>query len=149
MIKIHKNRSGCPLSTSLEIFGDHWSLIIIRDLFLKRTTFSDFRNSPEKIATNILTDRLNKLLNYNLIGYVRNPKNKKIKIYYLKDAGIDLYPLILEFLTWSKKHLDIKFGPLAEELYKATENKTPLKKILDSSNSYRNFREITLKKMAV
>ena len=149
MIKIHKNRSGCPLSTSLEILGDQWSLIIIRDLFLQRTTFSDFRNAPEKIASNILTDRLNKLLKYNLIGYVRNPKNKKIKIYYLKDAGIDLYPIIFELLTWTKNHLDMKFLPISEQWYNATEKKLPLKIISDSLNKYRNFREATLNKMAI
>ena len=80
MIEVKNNRSSCPVSTALEIVGDQWSLVIIRDLFLERTTFSEFRNSPEKIATNILTDRLNKLLSYDLIGYMHNPKNKKIKI---------------------------------------------------------------------
>tara|TARA_B100000989_G_C19524712_1_gene466121 strand:- start:1261 stop:1710 length:450 start_codon:yes stop_codon:yes gene_type:complete len=149
MIKIHNNRSGCPLSTSLEILGDQWSLIIIRDLFLQRTTFSDFRNAPEKIASNILTDRLKKLLKYNLIGYVRNPKNKKIKIYYLKDAGIDLYPIIFELLTWSKNHLDIKFLPLFKQWYKATDKKLLLKIISDSLNKYRNSREAALNKMAI
>jgi len=69
---------------------------VIRDLFLERTTFSEFRNSPEKISTNILTDRLNKLLSLDLIGYVKNPKNKKIKVYYLKDGGIELYPILYE-----------------------------------------------------
>jgi len=149
MIKIHNNRSGCPLSTSLEILGDQWSLIIIRDLFLQRTTFSDFRNAPEKIASNILTDRLKKLLKYNLIGYVRNPKNKKIKIYYLKDAGIDLYPIIFELLRWSKNHLDIKFLPLSKQWYKATDKKLLLKIISDSLNKYRNSREAALNKMAI
>ena len=60
-ILISENRSSCPISTSLEIIGDHWSLVILRDFFLQRNTFTDFKNSPEKIATNILTDRINKL----------------------------------------------------------------------------------------
>lgn len=74
MIEVQNNRSTCPISTALEILGDQWSLVIIRDLFLERTTFSEFRKSPEKIATNILTDRLNKLLNYDLIGYILKPQ---------------------------------------------------------------------------
>ena len=149
MIKVKTNRSSCPISTALEIIGDQWSLIIIRDLFLERTTFSEFRNSPEKIATNVLTNRLNKLLDMGLIGYVLNPNNKKIKVYYLKDSGIDLYPLIFDLSMWSKKHLDMKFHPISEEWYKITEKKTSSKVISSSSKKYRDFRESTLNKMAV
>ena len=149
MIKVKTNRSSCPISTALEIIGDQWSLIIIRDLFLERTTFSEFRDSPEKIATNVLTNRLNKLLDMGLIGYVLNPNNKKIKVYYLKDSGIDLYPLIFDLSMWSKKHLDMKFHPISEEWYKITEKKTSSKVISSSSKKYRNFRKSTLNKMAV
>ena len=149
MIKVKTNRSSCPISTALEIIGDQWSLIIIRDLFLERTTFSEFRDSPEKIATNVLTNRLNKLLDMGLIGYVLNPNNKKIKVYYLKDSGIDLYPLIFDLSMWSKKHLDMKFHPISEEWYKITEKKTSSKVISSSSKKYRDFRESTLNKMAV
>jgi len=147
MIKVQKNRSSCPVSSALDIIGDQWSLIIIRDLFLERTTFSEFRDSPEKIASNILTDRLNKLLDLDLIGYVLNPKNKKIKIYYLKDSGIDLYPLIFDLSMWSKKHLDMKFHPLSEKWYKITKKKTSSKVISESTKKYRNFRKSTLNKM--
>ena len=149
MIKVKTNRSSCPISTALEIIGDQWSLIIIRDLFLERTTFSEFRDSPEKIATNVLTNRLNKLLDMGLIGYVLNPNNKKIKVYYLEDSGIDLYPLIFDLSMWSKKHLDMKFHPISEEWYKITEKKTSSKVISSSSKKYRNFRKSTLHKMAV
>ena len=149
MIKVKTNRSSCPISTALEIIGDQWSLIIIRDLFLERTTFSEFRDSPEKIATNVLTNRLNKLLDMGLIGYVLNPNNKKIKVYYLEDSGIDLYPLIFDLSMWSKKHLDMKFHPISEEWYKITEKKTSSKVISSSSKKYRNFRKSTLNKMAV
>ena len=149
MIKVKTNRSSCPISTALEIIGDQWSLIIIRDLFLERTTFSEFRNSPEKIATNVLTNRLNKLLDMGLIGYVLNPNNKKIKVYYLEDSGIDLYPLIFDLSMWSKKHLDMKFHNISEEWYKITEKKTSSKVISSSSKKYRNFRKSTLNKMAV
>tara|TARA_B100000989_G_scaffold222985_1_gene170524 strand:- start:1460 stop:1909 length:450 start_codon:yes stop_codon:yes gene_type:complete len=149
MIKVKTNRSSCPISTALEIIGDQWSLIIIRDLFLERTTFSEFRDSPEKIATNVLTNRLNKLLDMGLIGYVLNPNNKKIKVYYLEDSGIDLYPLIFDLSMWSKKHLDMKFHPISEEWYKITEKKTSSKVISSSSKKYRVFRESTLNKMAL
>ena len=147
MIEVQNNRSTCPISTALEILGDHWSLIVIRDLFLERTTFSDFRNAPEKISTNILTDRLNKLLSFDLIGYVFNPKNKKIKVYYLKDSGIDLYPLLYELSMWSKKHLDMNFHPLSIDWYKAAEGKNCEEFINETSNKYKHFREKTLEEM--
>ena len=147
MIKVNNNRSGCPVSTALEIIGDQWSLIVIRDLFMERTTFSEFRNSPEKISTNILTDRLNKLLSLDLIGYVKNPKNKKIKVYYLKDGGIELYPILYELSLWSKKNLDMKFHPLSVEWYKAIKGKDPKEVISDISLNYRSFRKGMLNKM--
>ncbi len=149
MIEIQNNRSSCPVSTALEIVGDQWTLIIIRDLFLERTTFSEFRNSPEKIATNILTDRLNKLLSFDLIGFIPNPKNKKVKVYYLKDSGIDLYPLIYELSMWSKKHLDMQFHPISIDWYKEAEQKKPSELIDEISANYRNFREVTLENMTV
>tara|TARA_X000000950_G_C13826442_1_gene624237 strand:+ start:94 stop:543 length:450 start_codon:yes stop_codon:yes gene_type:complete len=147
VIKVKDNRSSCPISTALEIIGDQWSLIVIRDLFLERTTFSEFRNSPEKISTNILTDRLNKLLSLDLIGYVKNPKNKKIKIYYLKDGGIELYPLLYELSLWSKKNLDMKFNPLSIDWYKAIEGRKPKEVIFEISSSYKAFRKGILNEM--
>lgn len=148
MIEIKNSRSSCPVSTALEIVGDPWSLILIRDLFLERTTFSDFRSAPEKISTNILTDRLKKLLQLGLIGYVNNPKNKKIKVYYLKDRGIDLYPLIYELSMWSKKHLDMEFHPLAVDWYEAIKGKAPEKVISETAQGYKGFRKELINEMA-
>ena len=145
MIKITQNRSGCPISSSLEIIGDTWSLLIIRDLFLQRTTFSEFMNSPEKISSNILTNRLKKLLNFNLIEFYRDPKDKKVKKYFLTAAGIDLYPLIYNISIWSKKHLDIEYNNIALDWYKENLKKTPGQTIGDDVKIYENFKESTLK----
>ena len=145
MIKMTQNRSGCPISSSLEIIGDTWSLLIIRDLFLQRTTFSEFMNSPEKISSNILTNRLKKLLNFNLIEFYRDPKDKKVKKYFLTAAGIDLYPLIYNISIWSKKHLDIEYNNIALDWYKENFEKTPSQTIGDDVKTYENFKESTLK----
>ena len=145
MIKITQNRSGCPISSSLEIIGDTWSLLIIRDLFLQRTTFSEFMNSPEKISSNILTNRLKKLLNFNLIEFHRDHKDKKVKKYFLTAAGIDLYPLIYNISIWSKKHLDIEYNNIAFDWYKENLDKTPSQTIVDDVKTYENFKESTLK----
>ena len=145
MIKITQNRSGCPISSSVEIIGDTWSLLIIRDLFLQRTTFSEFMNSPEKISSNILTNRLKKLLNFNLIEFYRVHKDKKVKKYFLTAAGIDLYPLIYNISIWSKKHLDIEYNNIASDWFKENFDKTPSQTIVDDVKTYENFKESTLK----
>ena len=145
MIKITQNRSGCPISSSLEIIGDTWSLLIIRDLFLQRTTFSEFINSPEKISSNILTNRLKKLLNFNLIEFHRDRKDKKVKKYFLTAPGIDLYPLIYNISIWSKKHLDIEYNNIAFDWFKENFDKTPSQTIVDDVKIYENFKESTLK----
>ena len=147
MIKVNNNRSGCPECAALDIIGDQWSSIVIRDLFMERTTFSEFRNSPEKISTKILTDRLNNLLSLALFGYVKNPKNKKIKVNYLKGGGIVLYPILYELSLWIKKNLDMKFQPLSVEWYDAIKGKDPKEIITDISLKYRSFREGILYEM--
>ena len=145
MIKPFDNRSGCPISSALEIIGDTWSLLIIRDLFLERTTFSEFMNSPEKISSNILTNRLKKLLSFNLIEFYRNPKDKKIKKYFLTSAGIDLYPFIYDLSIWSKKYLDMEYNNIALDWFNVNFDKTSSQTIEDDITTYENFKESAMK----
>lgn len=104
---IEKHRSGCPVSISLEIFGDRWSLLIIRDLMVRGyRTFKEFQASGEGIATNILSDRLRKLEASGVI--VKEPEEadaRKVN-YRLTEKGIDLAPLLLELLIWGARHED-------------------------------------------
>ena len=99
-----KFRSGCPLNIALEIVGDKWSLLIIRDLLNKKFSFSDFLNSNEAIAKNILSDRLKKLIKFKIINFKTPLNNKKVKLYFLTKKGLDLYPTMVELMLWSKKH---------------------------------------------
>ena len=140
MINIENNRSGCPVSTSLEIIGDSWTLLIIRDLFLERNTFKNFINSPEKISSNVLTDRLKKLIKNDIISYFIDPRDKKIKKYYLTDAGIALFPMIYNLSMWSKNHLKMRFNGVATEWYEENQNKNSDDVIADSINGYKLFR---------
>ena len=83
-MKITKNRSGFPLSTSLDIIGDKWSLVVVRDLFLGRDTFSKvMTKNHEKIASNILSDRLKKMKAKGILDYRICPVDKKVKSYTL------------------------------------------------------------------
>ena len=139
-MKVRDNRSSCPISTCLEIIGDNWSLVLIRDLFLERTTFSEFMNSPERISSNILTDRINKLRKYKLIEYRVHPNNRKIKQYYLTESGIDLCPLLYDLQDWSKEHLDMKFHPIAVDWYQKNERLDRNQITRNDIASYKDFK---------
>ena len=140
-MKINNNRSGCPISTTLDLVGDRWSLIIIRDIFIGRTTFSDFLGAPEKIATNILRDRLNKLINFEIIAFRVHPKNKKIKDYYLTEKGIDLYPVLYEMSSWSLKHLEFDLHPFTQQWLEDNEGKSASDIIQETMRNYKVQRK--------
>jgi DNA-binding HxlR family transcriptional regulator len=100
-----KHRSNCPISYALDIFGDKWSLLIIRDLmFREKNSYGDFLKSEEKIATNILANRLGMLECAGLITSRADKNNKARKLYRLTPKAIDLVPMIVEMIFWSATH---------------------------------------------
>lgn len=103
-----KKRSECPLSCSLDVFGDKWSLLIIRDLlFGNKRTYNDFLKSEEGIATNILASRLKGLEENGIIEKSAHPDSKAKILYKLTTKGIDLLPIIMEVYIWSDKYMTI------------------------------------------
>jgi DNA-binding HxlR family transcriptional regulator len=100
-----KRRSGCPLNASVEMLGDRWSLLIIRDMMLLGSrTFKEFLRSYEGIATNILADRLRKLQAHGIITAERDPSDGRKLIYQLTPKGIDLAPVLTEMVLWAAAH---------------------------------------------
>ena len=100
-------RSGCPVNVSLEIFGDRWSLLIVRDLMIRGyRTFKEFEESGEGVATNILTDRLDKLESTGIIMTEVDEADRRRVNYRLTQKGIDLAPVLLELLIWGARHED-------------------------------------------
>ena len=100
-------RSGCPLNASVEMLGDRWSLLIIRDMMLLGyRTFKEFLNSYEKIATNILADRLKRLENYGIISSAPDPTDGRKSIYSLTPKGLGLAPVLTEMVLWAAAHED-------------------------------------------
>ena len=98
-------RSGCPVSMSLEIFGDRWSLLIVRDLMVRGfTAFRQFQEGGEGIATNILSDRLEKLETVGIITSEVDETDRRSVRYRLTEKGIDLAPVVLEVLIWGARH---------------------------------------------
>lgn len=105
MVKDRTKRSSCPVSCALDILGDKWTLLVIRDIMFKRKHyFRDFLASPEKIASNILSDRLKKLEESNIVSRQPDPGNARRVIYTLTEKGLDLLPAIQELLRWGEKH---------------------------------------------
>ncbi len=100
-----KPRSGCPVSVSLEKFGDRWSLLIVRDLMIRGCrTFKEFQQAGEGIATNILSDRLRNLESAGIItAGAEKTDGRKIN-YRLTKKGIDLAPVVFELLVWATRH---------------------------------------------
>ena len=99
-------RSGCPISSALDIVGDKWSLLIIRDMLVKhKKTFKEISDSDEKIAPSILSARLKLLESYKLIFKTKVPDNKKENIYLLTEKGIRLTPIIVEFSLWGNSNI--------------------------------------------
>ena len=93
-------RSSCAVACSLDIFGDRWSLLIVRDLFFGRTRFKDFSGSPEGIPTNILTDRLERLLAHRVIEQIPAEDGTKRLAYRLTEKGKALRPVLEAIRDW-------------------------------------------------
>jgi DNA-binding HxlR family transcriptional regulator len=102
-------RSGCPINLTLEVVGDKWSLLIIRDMmFGNRRHFRELlTKSEEGIASNILADRLKRLLEQGIISKADDPSHKQKAIYSLTEQGIQLLPVLAQMATWGNEHLPV------------------------------------------
>jgi DNA-binding HxlR family transcriptional regulator len=107
------HRSGCPINLTLEVVGDKWSLLIIRDMiFGGRRHFREMLlKSEEGIASNILADRLRMLVDQGIITKAEDPSHKQKSIYSLTEQGIELLPILAQMGAWGRKYL-----PASEEL---------------------------------
>ncbi|MBN1377908.1 MAG: helix-turn-helix transcriptional regulator [Gammaproteobacteria bacterium] len=115
----HANRSGCPIACALDIFGDHWALLVIRDLaFFDRHEYKDFLHSEESISSNILSDRLKKLEAYSIISSLPHPDSQRRKLYYLTNKGKDLIPVLVSISRWSEQDLGkvVKIPPASRKM---------------------------------
>ena len=100
-------RSACPLTNTLDLIGDKWTLLIIRDmLFLKKKSFNEFLESPEGIATNILTERLKRLEDSGIISKRPYQKTPVRHEYILTSRGEELRPLLMEMIRWGNTHIE-------------------------------------------
>ena len=102
----HKFRCNCPFTSALDILGDKWTLVIIKQMLVEdMETFKDFVESDEAIATNILSTRLKLLEELGIVMKTKRPDNKKTNLYLLTEKGLALTPILVELATWSDSYL--------------------------------------------
>lgn len=100
-----ERRSDCPISTALEIFGDRWTLLVVRDLLFKdKRSYGEFLTAEERIATNVLADRLSTLQKHGLVTKTPSPADARRVEYALTPKGRDLAPMLVEMILWSAQH---------------------------------------------
>jgi DNA-binding HxlR family transcriptional regulator len=101
-----KFRCNCPFTSALDVLGDRWMLVIVKQMLIEgKETFKDFTESEEAIATNILASKLKLLEQLGIVLKTKRPNNKKTNLYLLTEKGLDLTPVLVELATWSDKHL--------------------------------------------
>jgi DNA-binding HxlR family transcriptional regulator len=110
------HRSGCPIGIALDLIGDPWTLLIIRDLLFKDArTFNDFLATGEGIATNVLTDRLARLDANGIVTKQRDALDARRFIYQLTEKGVDLAPVLVELVLWAARHEKTDAPPVVIE----------------------------------
>jgi DNA-binding HxlR family transcriptional regulator len=130
-----KFRSGCPISSALDVVGDKWSLLIIRDMLINhKKTFKEISDSHERIAPSILSARLKLLESYKLISKRKLPENRKENIYLLTEKGIRLTPIIIEFSLWGDTNMR-EFNKIYDIKGLNSDKSYIIKTVQDSYNS--------------
>ena len=114
-------RSPCPVTNALEIIGDKWTMVIVRDLFLGKKTYGDFQRSPEGIPTNILADRLKRLEKADIVEKVPYQEKPVRYEYKMTEKGKDLNKVLKAVKEWGLKHIPGTSAKFAEEYMKQTD----------------------------
>jgi DNA-binding HxlR family transcriptional regulator len=114
LVKRTDRKSNCPVNSALEVVGDPWSLLVVRDIvFYGKHTFGEFLASDERITTSVLADRLARLVSSGILSKQRNPADRRRELYSLTDAGLALIPVLVELANWGVRHdPDVTENPL-------------------------------------
>ncbi len=129
----HQRRSDCPINFALELFGDPWSLLIIRDIvYFGKKTYGEFLASEEGMATNILASRLAHLEHQGLLVKKLSEKDKRKEEYVLTEKGLDLIPVLVEMANWSAQHDPHTAAPAAWIVLMKTEREKMIRLIRET-----------------
>ncbi len=113
-------RSGCPIACALDLVGDKWSLVVVRDMMLGKRKYREFLDSPEGIPTNILADRLKSLEGQGIVHRRRYQAHPVRHEYALTRKGAELLPVLQQFVIWARKHVPGRWGEPPKGFFDAT-----------------------------
>jgi DNA-binding HxlR family transcriptional regulator len=135
-------RSLCPVATGLDVLGDKWTLLVIRDMmFLHKSTFNEFKAAPELMPSKMLSNRLKKLEALGFISRKQGEKNKKTVYYLLEDKGMETFPIMVEIALFTTDFYYDHLGDTYTEIVKTRMKHDRENYIADMMHSYRNFKE--------
>jgi DNA-binding HxlR family transcriptional regulator len=135
-------RSLCPVATGLDVLGDKWTLLVIRDMmFLHKSTFNEFKAAPESMPSKMLSNRLKKLESLGFISRKQGEKNKKTVYYILEDKGMETFPIMVEIALFTTDFYYDHLGDTYTEIVKTRMKHDRENYIADMIQSYRNFKE--------
>jgi DNA-binding HxlR family transcriptional regulator len=135
-------RSLCPVATGLDVLGDKWTLLVIRDMmFLHKSTFNEFKAAPELMPSKMLSNRLKKLEALGFISRKQGEANKKTVYYLLEDKGIETFPIMVEIALFTTDFYYDHLGETYTEIVKTRMKNDRENYIADMMNSYRTFKE--------
>ncbi|HKU38783.1 MAG TPA: helix-turn-helix domain-containing protein [Polyangiales bacterium] len=129
-MKLDAPRSTCPIACSLDLVGDRWTLLVLRDLFFGKHRYEEFLGSPEGIATNILSARLKRLEEYGMIDSRICPENRRRKHYELTALGRSFGPVVAALARWGLEHIE---GTEEFEAAKRSSRRPPQRRVKDRS----------------
>lgn len=130
-------RSSCIIASALDLIGDKWSLLIVRDMLMHhKKTYKEIAASDEGVATNLLSARLKMLESFDIISKRKLPTNRKENIYLLSEKGIELAPIIMEIVIWSDKNVRMHNPDMNPFEYKEVDKSFVIK---NAQERYREF----------
>ncbi len=135
-------RSLCPVATGLDVFGDKWTMLILRDmLFLHKSTFNEFKDAPELMPSKMLSNRLKKLESLGYITRVKGEVNKKNVHYLLEEKGMETFPIMVEIALFTTDFYYDHLGDTYTEVVKTRMKYDKDNYINEMIESYRSFKE--------
>jgi DNA-binding HxlR family transcriptional regulator len=135
-------RSLCPVATGLDVFGDKWTMLILRDmLFLHKSTFNEFKDAPELMPSKMLSNRLKKLESLGYITRIKGEVNKKNVYYLLEEKGIETFPIMVEIALFTTDFYYDHLGDTYTEVVKTRMKYDKDNYINEMIESYKSFKE--------
>ena len=135
-------RSLCPVATSLDVIGDRWTLLVLRDmLFFHKTTFNEFKAAPESMPSKMLSNRLKKLEAWGYLSRKKGETNKKNVHYLLEEKGVETFPIMVEMAIFTTNFYYDHLGDTYTGIVKTRMKNDKEKYIKEMMDGYQQFKE--------